>query len=165
MLLCPSAHKGSSTPGRMTVLAVAAVLLLSACGSPAADEGTDVGQAAADALPATPIPSDEDPGLVHVHGLGVNPSDGLVYAATHFGLWRLPETGQADRVGDVGYDLMGFTVVGPDHFMVVDRVEPVGPARRWHGGREGDAEGEDPAMVNGLDRAVGEPPKHPAPVP
>jgi hypothetical protein len=51
-----------------------------------------------------------------VHGLGVNPADGLVYAATHFGLWQLPEEGQAERVGDTGYDFMGFTVVGPDHF-------------------------------------------------
>jgi photosystem II stability/assembly factor-like uncharacterized protein len=91
------------------VLMLASLLLLSACGG-----GSQ--EAAADALPATPIPAEEDPGLVHVHGLGVNPADGLVYAATHFGLWQLPEEGQAERVGDFGYDFMGFTVVGPDHF-------------------------------------------------
>ncbi len=39
-----------------------------------------------------------------------------MYAATHFGLWQLPEEGQAERVGDAAYDLMGFTVVGADHF-------------------------------------------------
>jgi len=94
---------------RWTLSGLAAFMLLSACGGEA--------QEAADgALPATPIPAAEDPGLVHVHGLGVNPADGLVYAATHFGLWQLPEEGQAERIGDAGYDLMGFTVVGHDHF-------------------------------------------------
>jgi photosystem II stability/assembly factor-like uncharacterized protein len=79
---------------------------LSACGT---------GDDAAGALPATA--PDEDPGLAHVHGLGVNPADGRVYVATHFGLWRLDGPGQAQRVGDYFYDLMGFTVVGEDHFL------------------------------------------------
>jgi photosystem II stability/assembly factor-like uncharacterized protein len=90
-------------------MALAVVMLVSACGGSSQDT-------AEGALPATPIPPAEDPGLVHVHGLGVSPADGLVYAATHFGLWQLPEEGQAERVGDTGYDLMGFTVVGEDHF-------------------------------------------------
>lgn len=102
----------------MTVVALA-----SACGG---------SQEAADgALPATPIPAEEDPGLVHVHGLGVNPADGLVYVATHSGLWRLPGDGPAERVGEAGYDLMGFTVVGSDHFLasghptLVDDLPPL----------------------------------------
>jgi hypothetical protein len=52
-------------------------------------------------------------GLEHVHGLGVDPADGVLYAATHFGLWRIPEQGQATRVADRYQDTMGFTVVGP----------------------------------------------------
>ena len=110
----------------LPVLLLAIVMTMTACGGsseeaegrPAAAQGPEGEQAAkgGDALPATPIPPAEDPGLVHVHGLGVNPADGLVYAATHFGLWQLPEDGQAERVGDFGYDFMGFTVVGPDHF-------------------------------------------------
>jgi hypothetical protein len=57
-------------------------------------------------------------GHQHVHGLGVNPTDGDLYIATHNGLWRA-RTGQtkAKRVGDLQHDLMGFTVVGPDRFL------------------------------------------------
>jgi photosystem II stability/assembly factor-like uncharacterized protein len=54
---------------------------------------------------------------VHVHGLGVNPADGQVHVATHFGLWRLDGPSQAERVGDYFYDLMGFTVVDEDYFL------------------------------------------------
>lgn len=67
-------------------------------------------------LPSTSLPPEDDPGLVHVHGLGVNPADETLYAATHFGLWRVPAAGEPERVGDAFHDLMGFTVVGPDHF-------------------------------------------------
>jgi hypothetical protein len=91
------------------VLAVAAAM--GAVTVMAMDEEADP-----DVLPATALPPEEDPGLMHVHGLGVNPADDLLYAATHFGLWRVPAEGEAERVGNVFHDLMGFTVVGPDHF-------------------------------------------------
>lgn len=55
--------------------------------------------------------------VAHVHGLGVNPADGALYAATHFGLFRVHEDGGAARVGQSHQDTMGFTVVGPDHFL------------------------------------------------
>jgi photosystem II stability/assembly factor-like uncharacterized protein len=58
-----------------------------------------------------------DPGIEHVHGLGVDPADNTLYAATHFGLFRLPENGPAERVGDNYQDTMGFTVVGPNRFL------------------------------------------------
>jgi hypothetical protein len=58
----------------------------------------------------------EDPGLVHVHGLGVNPADGTLYAATHTGLFTVGD-GAASRVADRYQDTMGFTVVGADHFL------------------------------------------------
>ena len=56
-------------------------------------------------------------GIEHVHGLGVDPAGGVLYAATHFGLWRMPEAGQASRVADRYQDTMGFTVVGPNTFL------------------------------------------------
>jgi hypothetical protein len=60
-----------------------------------------------------------DPGIVHVHGIGVDPGDGQVYVATHQGLVRLPEdvSEPAIRVGGRYHDLMGFSVAGPDRFL------------------------------------------------
>ncbi len=58
-----------------------------------------------------------DPGFGHVHGLALNPADGLVYAATHFGLFRLAEGSAPVRVGDRYQDTMGFTIAGPDEFL------------------------------------------------
>ena len=53
----------------------------------------------------------------HVHGIGFNPADNTLYAATHDGLYRLPTAGPPVRVADRVQDFMGFTVVGPDHFL------------------------------------------------
>ena len=62
--------------------------------------------------------SAEDPGLVHVHGLGINPADRALYIATHTGLWRLPRGArEPERVGESRQDTMGFTVAAPDHFL------------------------------------------------
>ena len=58
----------------------------------------------------------QDPGVVHVHGLGINPRDGALFAATHTGLFAIGD-GTATRVTDRFQDTMGFTVVGPDHFI------------------------------------------------
>ena len=55
--------------------------------------------------------------IAHVHGLGVDPASGDLYAGTHYGLIRLPEGGQPSRVGALVQDFMGFTVVGPGHFL------------------------------------------------
>ena len=53
----------------------------------------------------------------HVHGLGVNPADDSLFIATHGGLFRTASDSEApSRVGKPGYDLMGFTVAGPDRF-------------------------------------------------
>lgn len=56
------------------------------------------------------------PAVEHVHGLGINPGDGALYVATHFGTFRVTGHGEADRIGDSFQDTMGFTVVGADHF-------------------------------------------------
>lgn len=86
---------------------VALVVLLNAC-SPSSE-----GQGRASRVAAgTP-----DPGISHVHGLGVDPSDGVLYAATHYGLFRVPEGGPATRVAELYQDTMGFTVTGPNTFL------------------------------------------------
>jgi hypothetical protein len=54
--------------------------------------------------------------VVHVHGLGINPRDGALVAATHTGLFVVGDR-IATRVTDRLQDTMGFTVVGPDHFL------------------------------------------------
>lgn len=60
----------------------------------------------------------EDPGPVHVHGLGVNPTDGALFVATHTGLFRAGSgERQARRVAGRYQDTMGFTVTGPDRFL------------------------------------------------
>jgi hypothetical protein len=59
-----------------------------------------------------------DPGLVHIHGLGRNSTDGSLLIATHTGLFRASGKGSPPtRVAGNRQDTMGFTVVGPDHFL------------------------------------------------
>ena len=91
-------RRSRAAAGLLSVL-VASVLV--GCG----DEARDVSGA-------------EDPGPIHVHGLGVDPADGALFVATHTGLFRAAE-GQrrARRVGGRFQDTMGFTVVGPNHFL------------------------------------------------
>jgi len=59
-----------------------------------------------------------EPGVSHVHGLGLNPGDGALIVATHYGSFRIPPDGdEAERIGDSFQDTMGFTVAGPDNFL------------------------------------------------
>lgn len=62
------------------------------------------------------LPGD-DPGVAHVHGLGVNPADGSLYVATHHGTFRIGSSNDVRRVGGSYQDTMGFTVAGPDRFL------------------------------------------------
>ena len=55
--------------------------------------------------------------LVHVHGLGINPADGKLYAAAHSGLFRIDGRNDAVRIADRYQDTMAFTVAGPDRFL------------------------------------------------
>lgn len=69
-----------------------------------------------------PDPADRpvaaDPHVVgHVHGLGVDPADGTVYAAGHFGVFRIDQHGTATRIADRWQDTMSFTVTGPGTFV------------------------------------------------
>ena len=93
-------------PRRYTPLAVSAgaALTLTACTSPSGEPRS---------TPAAAV----DLGVEHVHGLGTDPADGTLYAATHFGLFRLPERGEAQRVADRFQDTMGLTVAGPGTFL------------------------------------------------
>ena len=56
------------------------------------------------------------PQMEHIHGIGVDPDNGAIYAGTHYGLFRI-EDGTATPVADRVQDFMGFTVTGPDHFL------------------------------------------------
>lgn len=87
--------------GLVAVLAVLVVLLVVA------------GQRGGGPSPVSDAPVE----LEHVHGLGVDPASGDLYAGSHYGLIRLPEQGQPTRVGGLVQDFMGFTVVGPGHFL------------------------------------------------
>lgn len=55
--------------------------------------------------------------LAHIHGLGINPADGELYAASHHGLFLVTGEGQPEQIAGRTQDFMGFTVVGPDHFL------------------------------------------------
>jgi hypothetical protein len=68
---------------------------------------------AADEPASAPPP---DLGLGHIHGLGVNPADGELYAASHHGVFVVAD-GEAERRGPLIQDTMGFTVAGSDWFL------------------------------------------------
>ena len=68
-------------------------------------------------------PAAADPGVAHVHGLGVDPAGSTLYAATHHGVFQIPSAGRAERVADRYQDTMAFTVVGPKHFLASGHPE------------------------------------------
>lgn len=105
-----------SMRARTALAAAVAALALAGCSA-----GTGQG-AASGARPA--LDAADDPGVAHVHGLGVDPADGILYAATHFGLFALPENGTATRIAERFQDTMGFTVVGPNTFLGSGHPDP-----------------------------------------
>lgn len=96
---------------RSGLLVIAAAVIAAGCG------GSDDDSGPSDDKRAQRTPKIEDPGPVHVHGLGINPKDGALFIATHTGLFRAPEGEQSERVANRYQDTMGFTVVGPDRFL------------------------------------------------
>lgn len=98
--------RSRSTPLRAAVVAAAGLVVLAACG-----QGADT------AAPAEKTAQRGGPGLSHVHGLGINPADGDLYVASHNGVFRLPAGGEPEQVAGRDQDTMGFTIVGPDHFL------------------------------------------------
>ena len=67
---------------------------------------------------------DESSQLVHIHGLGINPEDDRLYAASHRGLFRIDGRDVAVRIGERYQDTMGFTVTGPDRFLASGHPGP-----------------------------------------
>ncbi|MEU0567198.1 F510_1955 family glycosylhydrolase [Nonomuraea sp. NPDC005983] len=59
----------------------------------------------------------DDPGVGHVHGIGVDPADGALYLAGHYGLFKITSAHTAQRVAGRVQDHMGFTVIGPKTFL------------------------------------------------
>jgi hypothetical protein len=86
------------------IAGAATALLLLGCGD-------------ADDQPSGPVTAG-DPGVIHIHGLGRNPADDALFIATHTGLFRMASSDRSpERVAGFYQDTMGFTVVGPDHFL------------------------------------------------
>jgi len=81
----------------VAILAVAAVVVVDRIGS----DGSAAGEES----------------VAHVHGLGIDPGDRAIYAATHSGLYRVPGDGPVELVSAERDDFMGFTVAGPDRFL------------------------------------------------
>lgn len=97
-------------PGGQLVLLAAAVVVVAAIGTLVSVRVTDDDSDSAN-------PNDAY-GVSHVHGLGINPADESLIVATHNGSFRIPAgSDAAERIGDSLQDTMGFTVVGPDHFL------------------------------------------------
>lgn len=102
-----------SAPLRLTAVAAAALAVLAGCG-----QGPDA------AAPAGETAQGGSSGLAHVHGLGINPADGDLYVASHHGVFRLPAGGEPEQVAGRSQDTMGFTIVGPDHFLGSGHPDP-----------------------------------------
>lgn len=92
-----------------TAILTAAVLLGSCGGSG--------GEADPDQFTGSPLEL-QDPGAVHVHGMGYDRRRKILYLATHTGMFELPDGAtRAERIADNYQDTMGFTLVGPDMFL------------------------------------------------
>jgi hypothetical protein len=98
--------------GRLLLVAAAVLLVVAALGYLALRDGAGSSSSGAGV------------DLEHVHGLGVDPADGTLYAGTHHGLVRLPEEGEPTLVADRVQDFMGFTVAGPQHFLASGHPGP-----------------------------------------
>lgn len=91
-----------------------AAVFLSSCGG---EDPTPGGEA--------PPPTSDDARLEHIHGLGVDPDDGTLYVATHYGLFTAPEGAtEMTRVGDSTQDIMGFSVASGDRFIGSGHPDP-----------------------------------------
>lgn len=108
------------SPARTARSAASAALILgvAACSSP---DPTSTDRPGPEAAAADEAAAAE---LAHVHGVGVNPADGAIYAATHHGLVVVDDGGTPRLVGDGRQDTMGFTVTGDDSFLASGHPAP-----------------------------------------
>lgn len=119
--------------------AALALVALTGCAATSATSDTDATPHGADrshdGVPVVPAE------YGHVHGMAVNPADGLLYLGTHSG--TLAVDGRTiTHVGESTIDLMGFAAAGPDHFYASghpgphdDLPNPVGLIESTDGGR------------------------------
>lgn len=92
----------------LALLALAA-LGLAGCGGAEADTAAEEH--------AAPL-EQQDPGPVHVHGLGHDRTSGVLFIATHTGMWELPASAsKATRIGDSHQDTMGFALMPSGRFL------------------------------------------------
>ena len=112
------------TPGQRRRLVVASALGALVVAGGLGYLATDRGPAPAASAAGLPRAEFPEPGVVHVHGLGVDPADGGLYAATHSGLFRVPPDGEAQRIANRYQDTMGFTVAGPGVFLGSGHPDP-----------------------------------------
>jgi hypothetical protein len=100
------------------LLSAVTALIAAACGGDSG--GTE--QAASESAPS---PGSSTAELEHIHGLGVDPSSGTLYVATHFGLYRAArDQVKLQRVGTSRQDIMGFSVVRPGRFLGSGHPDP-----------------------------------------
>jgi hypothetical protein len=90
-----------TVPPRLAAL-VLIPLVLAGCGTSTEDRSSE--------------DADDAHLIGHVHGLGINPADGALYVAGHYGVFRI-EDGTPERVADRWQDTMAFTIAGPDTFL------------------------------------------------
>ena len=100
---------------RPALVVPAAGLLLAACGSSGSTEESPEASSESSAVNA--------PVFGHVHGLGVDPADDVLYVASHYGVYRV-EGGEVEQVAGRSQDTMGFVVVGPNHFLGSGHPDP-----------------------------------------
>lgn len=112
-------HRARRWPA-LVALAVAGLVVTVVLSRSAHDGTTTPDRLAAPSPDAVP--------LQHVHGLGIDPIQGALYAATHAGLVRFTGHGEPEHLGD-HRDLMGFTVIGPDHFLASGHPDVAGLGR------------------------------------
>jgi hypothetical protein len=94
--------------GARTIAVAATFLLLAGCGG---EES-----ASPEGFAGAPLEA-QDPGPVHVHGLGYDATARVLYLATHTGMFELPDgAAKAKRIGDKHQDTMGFSLVEPGLF-------------------------------------------------
>lgn len=113
--------RSRSAPLRLAAVVAAALVTLAACG-----QGADT------AAPGEEAAQRSSAELAHVHGLGVNPADGVLYVASHNGVFRLPPGGEPEQIAGRSQDTMGFTIVGPDHFLGSGHPDPSEPDQPSH---------------------------------
>lgn len=124
----------SRTRPLAVITAVLLLVGLAGCADSGGSGSSDGSAQTSDGLPVIPAEAG------HVHGMAVNPADGLLYLGTHAGT-LVVDGDTVSRVGDSTIDLMGFVAAGPDHFYASghpgpgdDLPDPVGLIESTDGG-------------------------------